>query len=1057
MRRVLHYLASRSVLAAVVLLVGAAVWLGLGIVNINFAPLAKAGGCGHFCGTSVVDACADPNPFGGSGPVAGNLCGGGAGCPAGQQCYYCCIGCVPPPGAPPGANGCWQPPSDTTPPVTTYTLSGPAGANGWHVGVVQVTLSATDDSSGVAATYLAGTPYTGPRTYSAQGLTTFSYYSVDGAGNTEAIKTALFWIDSVSPSASQSVAGTAGLAGWYVGPVQLTLLASDATSGIWSTTLDGAGYSGPKTYGAQGANPFSYFTRDIAGNASATQSGTFWIDTVAPSISSAIAGTLGASGWYVSPVQVTLSGSDATSGIGTLTLDGSAYSGPRAYSAQGATSYTYSARDVAGNASATQSGSFRIDTTAPAVSVSLSASANADGWHNGDVTVAFTCADSLSGVQSCAAPVAVSSEGAAQNVSGSATDRAGNSASASATLNLDKTAPTISWGVLPPAPDGASGWYVSPVTEDFTCSDALSGVRACPTPITFSSDGAAQSVARTISDYADNPASVTAGPFDIDLTPPSLASGVSPATPDGDSGWYITQPTLTFTCSDATSGVPSCPADVTLADGAGQSVTRTARDGAGHLVGTTAGPFQVDTVAPTPTITLSGTLGSHGWYTSPVQVTVSGSDATSGVSTLTLDGSAYSSPRTYNAEDTTTFTYSAQDAAGNTSAAQSGSLKIDTVPPVTSANLLGLPGANGWYIGPVLVTLSASDATSGVDTILLDGAPYTGPRLYTDGTITVTVQAMDKAGNVEPAHTIAFNADHLPPVTTATITRTVSSDGWYRSDVTIAFSAEDQLSGVAGIVVEGQPYSAPITLSDEGEHRVEFYATDLAGNTEALRTLVFPIDKTPPEVTVNATPLPNGSLQLDVMAHDVLSGVRSGVVAIMRDGKIVRHWNFDGETASVEWDGLDENGQPVSDYTIWASATDRAGVDGTTTVTAPSAPTPTRVSEAMPTPEIPGDSRPTPSPTAVIENTPTATVVMATPSPVVSEATPTVTPRPTHSAPATTPPPAERRLDLRWLGALAAVFALGLAAVVGYSGDRRPPIIRAMVLQAHRMLMKKRK
>src|SRR5574341_2203673 len=185
MRRVLRYLASRSVLAVAVLLIGATIWLGLGIVNINFTPLAKAGGCGHFCGTSVVDACADPNPFAGSGPVASNLCGGGAGCPAGQQCYYCCIGCAPPPGAPPGANGCWQPPSDSTPPVTTYSLSGPIGANGWYIGSVQVTLSATDDSSGVAATYLVGTPYTGPRTYGAQGLTTFTYYSVEGAGNTE--------------------------------------------------------------------------------------------------------------------------------------------------------------------------------------------------------------------------------------------------------------------------------------------------------------------------------------------------------------------------------------------------------------------------------------------------------------------------------------------------------------------------------------------------------------------------------------------------------------------------------------------------------------------------------------------------------------------------------------------------------------------------------------------------------------------------------------------------------------------------------------------------------
>jgi virginiamycin B lyase len=85
-----------------------------------------------------------------------------------------------------------------------------------------------------------------------------------------------------------------------------------------------------------------------------------------------------------------------------------------------------------------------IDNTKPNISYSLSSSANGNGWNNTDVTVTFTCNDSLSGVQTCSSPITCSIEGANQSVSGTAVDNAGNLASVAGVVNIDKTRPTVS-------------------------------------------------------------------------------------------------------------------------------------------------------------------------------------------------------------------------------------------------------------------------------------------------------------------------------------------------------------------------------------------------------------------------------------------------------------------------------------------------------------------------------------------------------------------------------------------------------------------------------------
>lgn len=113
-----------------------------------------------------------------------------------------------------------------------------------------------------------------------------------------------------------------------------------------------------------------------------------------------------------------------------------------------------------------------VDTQPPTITAAAAPSANALGWNNTDVTVSFSCGDSISGIENCPSPVTVTGEGAAQLITGTATDRAQNSSEASLTINLDKTSPVLT--VTSPA----NGAVVSDqtLTVNGTISDALSGV-----------------------------------------------------------------------------------------------------------------------------------------------------------------------------------------------------------------------------------------------------------------------------------------------------------------------------------------------------------------------------------------------------------------------------------------------------------------------------------------------------------------------------------------------------------------------------------------------------
>jgi hypothetical protein len=160
---------------------------------------------------------------------------------------------------------------DTEPPVTTGVLSGTI-VYGWYSTPVTFTATATDDISGVKATYYkidGGTTltYTAPITISVNGVHQIEYWSVDNVGNEETHKfTCTFAIDTGSAPSVSLTAPTPGLylfgnnilsmsQVFIIGGFTAEATASDADSGVYKVTfqLDGT------TFGEATTSPYSAY------------------------------------------------------------------------------------------------------------------------------------------------------------------------------------------------------------------------------------------------------------------------------------------------------------------------------------------------------------------------------------------------------------------------------------------------------------------------------------------------------------------------------------------------------------------------------------------------------------------------------------------------------------------------------------------------------------------------------------------------------------------------------------------------------------------------------
>lgn len=675
-----------------------------------------------------------------------------------------------------------------------------------------------------------------------------------------------------------------------------------------------------------GKHSIYLWLKDRAGNLNAAQRNAlfsaFWYDGSAPTSSVELSGIAGSNGWYRSSVDVSLSAFDPDPGSGVQTIFHQLNNQPVqtntsfSIAASGIYELRHAALDRADNREVTRTVSIRIDNLAPTTSAAVNGAPGPGGWYLQPIGVQLTAADDLSGVAGIrfrvdssawitGADITLDSDGD-HRLDFQAVDQAGNvEAAQTLRLPLDQTAPSTAYQPDPNSIVGDNGWYRSFITITLIPLDLGSGVAST----FYRIDGGAwqnsthlvlnQEGTHTLEFYSRDVAGNVETPFPVVLkidtqAPPTPAPPqTAPASwtnlnsfsfiwskPNDRSGiagaYYRLGAPPTFNQDGIFTDIQVVDA-IHLPTEGSYDLYLWLRDGAGnvgyHRAVHVANAFRYDATAPATQVGLNGTLGDNNWYISPVTVSLTASDALAGVgdTLFRVDTGAWQIGATtvISGADKHTLTYLSTDLANNVETPHVQTVRIDPIAPGAPQQVAVSPG--DWsHVNSFAVSWVSPLDLSGVagihykfdqapvgpyDGDYLPGSSFaSGLQVPSEGQHTLYVWLQDFAGNADHnQHTRVLDAaryDATAPQTTFHVSGVAGSNGWYISPVTVTLTPADAGSGLAATLyrINGGAWinGAQFTLGYDGQHTIEYYSTDVAGNSENVQQRTLSVDAAAP-------------------------------------------------------------------------------------------------------------------------------------------------------------------------------------------------------------------
>lgn len=457
----------------------------------------------------------------------------------------------------------WEVEYDESPPEITPVLSTPPNEQGWHNSSVTLTWDIVDNESAITST-TGCEEQTFTENVSDLQVTCQARSGNDYNGGS---RTATINIDKTKPIIVGYPDNMQGIGTWFTSDTNILFSCYEegsVQSGIGTNTLEGATLT---TEGSNQSVTNSGTCIDVAGNvaSNATVSG-IKIDKTEPTIT-VNAPVANAHYAYQTGDLTDWIASDSGSGIQEV-LTVSAEDGQviPAESA-GSKSFVVSVKDHAGHVAYVSvpyvvdepvPGSY--DATPPEITPHLSSEPNANGWHNGNVTVTWDVTDAESAITSltgCGETV-LTTESNNHVVTCTAKSANGyQTASQGVTVRIDKTKPVID-GYISQNPT-SHGWFNSDASANFSCIDpgdeASSVVSHSVASPTLTSEGANQSLTNTgtcIDEAGNEALSKTLTGINIDKTAPALVL----TTPVEDAHYAVNSTVLAdWSIADPLSGV----------------------------------------------------------------------------------------------------------------------------------------------------------------------------------------------------------------------------------------------------------------------------------------------------------------------------------------------------------------------------------------------------------------------------------------------------------------------------------------------------------------------
>ncbi len=616
---------------------------------------------------------------------------------------------------------------DTTDPTVTAPPTASFEASGLSTPLTQVdygTATGTDAVGPVTITDNA------PAVFSL-GLTTITWTATDGEGNFVTADQIISLQDTTAPTVTAPATASFEATGLATPLTQVDYGTATGTDAVGPVTITD---NAPAVF-SLGLTTITWTATDGEGNFTTADQTVTVVDTTGPAIAAPAAVTTEATGLTTPLTQLDYGTATGTDTVGPVTITNNA---PAVFPL-GLTVITWTATDGAGNSNSAPQNVTVQDATGPAITVlgANPATVNAGATYSDAGATALDLVDGAVAVVASGLPINTSIPGTF-TVTYTATDSAGNTTSATRTVNVtDSTPPAILVLGDNPATVEVNGVYSD---AGATAADDVDGpvpVTASGLPVPTSSLGTF-TVTYTAVDSAGNATSATRTVNVVDTTPPVIVvAGANPATAEAGDPYVDAGASATDNVDGAVavtvSGLPintSIPATFT--------VTYTAVDSAGNATSATRTVNVVDTTPPV--IVVAGANPVTAEAGAPyVDAGASATDNVDGAVAVTASGL----PINTSVPATFTVTYTATDSSGNSATATRTVNVVDTTAPTITAPPDVIAPATGPLTNPPLGTPTVFDAVGPVT--VTNDAPAAG--FPPDSTTVVIWTATDGAGN----------------------------------------------------------------------------------------------------------------------------------------------------------------------------------------------------------------------------------------------------------------------------------------------------------------------